>query len=56
MLFVGDGRVNEFLGLTCMHTLFSREHNRLEAALHQINPHWNGEQLFQVSHCYILTD
>ena len=46
MVFTGDGRVNEFLGLTAMHTLYSREHNRLEAGLQAINPHWDGDKLY----------
>lgn len=47
-LFVGDGRVNEHIGLIATHTVFHREHNRIEEGLHQLNPHWGGERLFQV--------
>ena len=45
---VGEGRVNENVALTILHTVFSREHNRIELGLHNLNPHWDGERLFQV--------
>ena len=47
MWLQGDERVNEQIGLTSLHTLFLREHNRLARALAQLNPHWNGERLYQ---------
>ncbi|NXL86318.1 PERM Myeloperoxidase, partial [Alectura lathami] len=43
----GDSRASEMLELACMHTLFVREHNRLARALKGLNPHWNGEKLYQ---------
>ncbi|NXT85229.1 PERE peroxidase, partial [Zapornia atra] len=43
----GDSRASEMLELACMHTLFVREHNRLARGLKRINPHWNGEKLYQ---------
>lgn len=43
----GDVRANEQLGLLAMHTLWFREHNRVAERLHLINPHWNGERLYQ---------
>ncbi|KAG7476291.1 hypothetical protein MATL_G00081510 [Megalops atlanticus] len=43
----GDGRVDENIGLTSLHTLFLREHNRLARALRQLNPHWSSETLYQ---------
>lgn len=39
--------MNENLGLGIFHTLFVRHHNSVEERLHRINPHWNGERLYQ---------
>ncbi|XP_032150193.1 peroxidasin homolog [Sapajus apella] len=42
----GDHRANEQLGLTSMHTLWFREHNRIAAELLQLNPHWDGDTIY----------
>lgn len=47
VILIGDSRANEMLELACMHTLFVREHNRLARGLKRLNPHWNGEKLYQ---------
>uniref|UniRef100_UPI0037E930C5 eosinophil peroxidase-like n=1 Tax=Semicossyphus pulcher TaxID=241346 RepID=UPI0037E930C5 len=43
----GDERSNENIGLTSLHTLLMREHNRLARALAKLNPHWDGERIYQ---------
>lgn len=43
----GDVRANEQLGLISMHTLWFREHNRLASQLRQLNPHWDGDKLYE---------
>ncbi|CAH1257377.1 PXDN [Branchiostoma lanceolatum] len=42
----GDVRVNEQPGLTSMHTVFLREHNRIARQLSTINRLWNGDRVF----------
>ena len=30
-----------------MHTLWFREHNRLVGGLKELNPHWDGDKLYE---------
>ncbi len=47
LFLAGDVRANEQLGLTVMHTLFVREHNRLAEAIMAADPALSGEDIFQ---------
>ncbi len=42
----GETRTSENLGLTGVHTLFMREHNRIASALSLLNPTWSDETLY----------
>ncbi|NXP11235.1 PERE peroxidase, partial [Thinocorus orbignyianus] len=50
----GDKRVTENLGLSALHTIFLREHNRLVTELKKLNPHWEGEKLYQESRKIVI--
>lgn len=52
----GDARTNEQVGLTSMHTMFNREHNRVVALLAALNPHWNGERLYQEARKIVVAE
>ena len=43
----GDERVNEHPGLSMIHTMVAREHNRIAQQLRTINTHWDQEKVFQ---------
>uniref|UniRef100_A0AC35U6H3 Peroxidase mlt-7 n=1 Tax=Rhabditophanes sp. KR3021 TaxID=114890 RepID=A0AC35U6H3_9BILA len=49
IFLAGDSRVNLFIGLSSLHVIYVREHNRLARALRKINPKWSDERVFQES-------
>ncbi|KAG8445591.1 hypothetical protein GDO86_010388 [Hymenochirus boettgeri] len=42
----GDHRANEQLGLTSMHIVWFREHNRIATELLRLNPQWDGDTIY----------
>jgi len=46
-LVTGDVRAAENVALSSMHTIFTREHNRLVEELSAANPNWTSDELFQ---------
>jgi len=47
LFLAGDVRANEQVGLTALHTLFVREHNRLADEIRAANPDLDGEEIYQ---------
>ncbi|MDY7095262.1 MAG: peroxidase family protein [Acidobacteriota bacterium] len=47
LFLAGDVRANEQAGLTAMHTLFVREHNRLAQEIALAEPSLDGEEIYQ---------
>lgn len=47
LFIAGDLRVNEQVGLTSMHTLFVREHNRLATEIAAENPDFDGDRIYE---------
>ncbi len=47
VLFGGDIRVPENPGLSSLHTLFLREHNRIAEEIKAVGPNMNDEDIYQ---------
>ncbi len=47
LFLAGDVRANEQVGLSAMHTLFVREHNRQAARIAEWNPNFSGNQIYE---------
>ncbi|XP_052091220.1 myeloperoxidase-like isoform X2 [Mytilus californianus] len=52
--FTGDRRNHEVPNLGLNHLLFVREHNRLSTKLHELNPCWSSEKVFQETRRIII--
>jgi peroxidase len=47
MFLAGDIRANEQLGLTALHTLFVREHNRMADEIRRADPQLDGDAVYE---------
>ncbi|CAG7729964.1 unnamed protein product [Allacma fusca] len=52
----GDKRVNEQIGLTSIHTIWVREHNRVATELSRINLDWDDQTLYQESRRIVIAE
>ena len=52
----GDVRANEQIGLTALHTVFVREHNRLARQISQRRPRWDGERIYQEARALVAAE
>jgi hypothetical protein len=50
----GDIRANEQVGLTAMHTLFVREHNRVADSVRERNPHLSGDEVHEAARRHVV--
>jgi hypothetical protein len=53
LFLAGDIRANEQVGLTAMHTLFLREHNRLAADIAANEPGLTGEEIYERARSFV---
>ena len=53
-LMAGDVRINENAGLASTHMLFMREHNRIAKKLAILNPHWDGNRIFNETRLIVI--
>jgi len=49
----GDFRANEQIGLTAMHTVFMREHNRLATETRAANAQWSGDRVYEYARALV---
>lgn len=48
--------MNEQPGLTTIHTIWMREHNRVATELQQLNPQWSDEDVFQEARRIVIAE
>ena len=53
LFLAGDVRANEQVGLTSLHTLFVREHNRLAGIFQRRAPELTGDQIYETARAWV---
>ena len=53
LFLAGDIRANEQIGLTAMHTLFVREHNRQAGRILRANPGLSGDEVYERARAHV---
>lgn len=56
LFLAGDVRSNEQPGLTAMHTLFVREHNRLAEVVRKLRPYYSDEDIYQAARRLVIAE
>lgn len=56
LFLAGDIRANEQVGLTAMHTLFVREHNRLAERIAAEHPQFSGDDIFEHARAFVAAE
>lgn len=56
LFLAGDERANEQIGLTAMHVVFVREHNRLADTIRATRPAWSGERIYQYARAMVAAE
>ncbi len=53
LFLAGDVRANEHVGLTAMHTLWVREHNRMAREIRQRKPRLAGDEIYERARAWV---
>jgi peroxidase len=56
LFIAGDVRANEQVGLTVMHTLFVREHNRWAKRIRRTRPYYSGDDIYQAARRMVIAE
>lgn len=56
LYMAGDERANEHIGLTSMHTLWVREHNRIAEAIACKHPRWKDKRLYNEARRIVIAE